>query len=165
MFRPSAFPRMFVGLALTAAVGTGIGLAVAGLGPFSEVATPLAPHTLSAAASTADAPGTNPAPTSGAAQLTADQATAVALQASPGTVVDVQQDNNANDANEPSDPNEASDPTEGTDPNETAEADQPTGLEYEVTVLHSDGTATEVVVGATTGQVVSTTQKDDWNGN
>jgi uncharacterized membrane protein YkoI len=108
---------------------------------------------LTAAASTAAAPATNAAPAP--PPLTVDQAKAVALQASPGTVVDVQQENGA----------EANDPTEVNDPAEAADAAEPTGLSYDVTVQHQDGTTTEVVVDAATGQVVSTKVDDNRNGD
>ena len=159
MFRPSASPRLFAGFALAAVVGTGIGLGIASLGSSPATPAPLAQPALPAAATTAEAPGTSAAPAPASAPLTVDQVKAIALQASPGTVVDVQQDNEA------SDPTDAPDPTETTDPNEPNEAAEPTGAEYEVTVLHSDGTATQVNVDAKTGRVASTKQEDDWNGN
>jgi uncharacterized membrane protein YkoI len=61
-----------------------------------------------------------------ASPLTADQARAVAVQASPGTVTEVEQD---------------------------AEA---TGTVFDVKIQHTDGTETKVEVDATTGHVIST---------
>lgn len=163
MSRSSASPRRFVGLAVAVAVGTGIGLSVAGIGPFSAAAQP-ALHALTAAASTAarnvDAFATTAA--APAASLTADQAKAVALQASPGTVVDVHQENGGAEAN---DPTEAKDPTEASDPAEAPDVAEPTGPSYDVTVQHQNGTTTEVVVDATTGHVVSTKVDDNRNGD
>jgi uncharacterized membrane protein YkoI len=66
--------------------------------------------------------------------LTLDEAQAVAAQVAPGRVVEADEDS------------------------------EPTGLRYDVTVLHDDGTATEIEVDAATGRVVSTKLDDDWNG-
>lgn len=142
MFRPSASLRLFVGLALAAAAGSGIGLVAIAVGSSSATATSPALHSLTAAADTAAVPVPTAAPA--AAPLTVDQAEAVALQGSPGSVVKVEQDN------EPADPTEATDPT---------------GLSYDVTVQHQDGTTTEVVVDGATGRVVSTSVDDNANGN
>ena len=61
-----------------------------------------------------------------ASPLTLDQATAIAVQASPGTVTEVDQDV------------------------------EPTGPVFDVTIQHPDGTETKVQVDANTGQVLST---------
>jgi uncharacterized membrane protein YkoI len=148
VFGSFASPRMFVALALAAVVGSGIGLVATGLGSPSGAATPPAHHSLTAAASTpAAAPGTSPAASPVSNPLTADQAKEVALHVSPGTVVGVEQDN------------EATDPTEAKDPTEAG------GLQFDVTVGHPDGTATDVVVDATTGHVVSTELDDNRTGS
>jgi uncharacterized membrane protein YkoI len=81
------------------------------------------------------------------APLTVDGATAIAVSASPGRVIDVDAENGADD------PTEATDQSEPTDPTEPPE---PSGPWFDVTVLHDDGTATKVAVDATTGRVVST---------
>jgi hypothetical protein len=151
MFRASASPRLLAGFVLAAVVGSGIGLVAAGIGPFSATTTPPALHGLTAAASTAAAPATTAAPTS--SPLTADQAKAIALQVSSGTVVEVQQENGTAEAN---DPTEATGAPEPTDPAEATDTAEPTGLSYDVTVLHQDGSTTEVVVDAVTDRVVST---------
>jgi uncharacterized membrane protein YkoI len=68
--------------------------------------------------------------------LTLDGAKAVALRAAPGRVVEAKQD------------------------------DEPTGLVYDLTVLHQDGTTTDVEVDATTGHVVSLkSDTDQWDGS
>jgi hypothetical protein len=74
-------------------------------------------------------------------------------------VVEVKQDNEA------ADPTEATDPTDAADPTETTEPTEPTGLTYDVTVQHQDGTTTKVVVDAATGRVVSTKVDDNRNGD
>ena len=148
MFRPSASPRYLAGLALAAAVGTGIGVGAATLGSSSATATSPALHGLTSTADAAAAPASPAAAAAG--PLTVDQAKAVALQASPGTVVEAKQDN------------EAADPTEANDP---TEAPEPTGLSYDVTVQAQDGTTTKVVVDGATGQVVSTEVNGEGNGD
>jgi uncharacterized membrane protein YkoI len=65
--------------------------------------------------------------------LTLDEATAIAVEFAPGRVVEVDEDH------------------------------EPTGLQYDVTVLHDNGTATKVEVDALTGQIVSTSFDDDWD--
>jgi hypothetical protein len=155
----SASPRLFLGLALAATVGAGIGLGVASVGSSSGPAAPPALHALTAAASTLNAPATAASLASAPAPLTVDQAKAVALQASAGTVVDVQRENGAAEA---SDPTEATDPT---DPTEATDTTEPPGPSYDVTVQHQDGTTTEVVVDATTGHVVSTQVDDNRDGD
>jgi uncharacterized membrane protein YkoI len=61
-----------------------------------------------------------------AGPLTADQASAIAAQASPGTVTEVEQDVEA------------------------------AGPVFDVKIQHADGTETKVEVDATTGRVIST---------
>jgi uncharacterized membrane protein YkoI len=165
MLRPSASPRLLVGLSLAAALGAGVGLGVAGLGSSSGTTTRLTDHTQTAEATTAAAPGPIAVSKPASAPLSVEQAKAVALQASPGTVIEVHQDNQAGEPSEAADAPEATDPADSTEPAGPNEATELTGPQYEVTVLHSDGTATEVVVDAAIGRVVDTTQEDDWNGN
>jgi hypothetical protein len=81
------------------------------------------------------ASATAPADATASSPLTMDQATAIATQASPGRVVEVKEDREV------------------------------TGLRYDVTLVHENGTATEIEVDAATGQVVTTEHDDDWDGN
>ncbi|MCU1619195.1 MAG: hypothetical protein JWR41_1201 [Modestobacter sp.] len=146
MFRPLG-SRRFIGIAVAASVGTGIGAGAVGLWSVAGADTPAAPRAATAAAIvTAPAPGqlravsptTAAPPPAGApasSPLTVDQATAIATQASPGRVVEVQQDN------------------------------EPTGPRYEVTLRHEDGTSTEIEVDAVTGLVVGTEHDDDRDGD
>jgi hypothetical protein len=67
--------------------------------------------------------------------LTLDEAMAVAAGVAPGKVVEVDEDR------------------------------EPTGLRYDVTLLHEDGSATQIEVDAATGQVVSTQFDNDWDGS
>jgi hypothetical protein len=66
--------------------------------------------------------------------LTMDEATAIAIQFAPGRVVEVDQDR-----------------------------DFLSGLQYDVTVLHDNGTSTQIEVDADTGQIVSTDFDNDWD--
>ena len=133
MLRHTAFPRRVLGLVLAIFIGTGIGiaLAVAGLGSASGADTP---QTLRAG-TTAIAPVTGAAPAPGEAPpsspLTLDEATAVAAQVAPGRVVEWDTD------------------------------DEPTGLRYDVTLVHDDGSTTEVEVDTITGQVTSINHDSD----
>jgi uncharacterized membrane protein YkoI len=151
MFRPSVSPRLIVGFTLAATVGAGIGLGLVGLGAASGTAPAPAGQTVTVAASTAAASAPAPAGPSASTPLTADQASAIAVQASPGTVVEVKQENADNGNTEANDPTETNDPTEAT------------GLVYDVTVQHQDGSDTKVVVDGATGHVVSTEAEDAGN--
>ena len=135
--------RRFLGIALAAGAGAGIGLVAAGLASASGASTPQ--HLPVAAAATAApwpvrpvgpaAPATSPAPQSGSTALTLDQAKTVATKAAPGNVVEWSQDT------------------------------EPTGLVYDVTVLHADGTDTKVEVDAATGNILSLKHDNDrWDG-
>jgi hypothetical protein len=83
------------------------------------------------AVATATTEAPRPADGSAASPLTLDQAEAIAVQAAPGRVVEWGQDQ------------------------------EPTGLRYEVTVLHDDGSSTEVEVDTVTGQVTSVDHDND----
>jgi hypothetical protein len=127
--------RRVAAVAVAVSVGTGLGAGAVGL---LSVASADAPTTGTPTGATtgapAPAPGPGPAPAAG--PLTADQAAAVATQASPGRVTEVEQD-----------------------------ADEPTGLRYDVTVMHDDGTSTEIEVAAADGQILSTELDDDRDGD
>src|SRR5689334_10689651 len=136
MRRPVISSRILV---LTVAASAGAGIALGALSAYSteashptstvpaaaRLAPPFTPAT-SGTTSTTSMTGTGAAPggtQAPASPLTADQASAIAVQASPGTVVEVKQDNEAGD------PTEATDPSEATDPTEPAETAEPAGLE------------------------------------
>jgi hypothetical protein len=137
MHRPSLSRRHVVGVALALSVGTGIGLAAYTLGASAD--TYPSPRTGSATATLPDLPGepTTSTPPSGEeatpAPLTLDEATAVAAQAAsaPGRVIEWDEDH------------------------------EPTGLRYDVTLLHDDGTTTDVEVDTVTGQVTSVDHDTD----
>jgi Peptidase propeptide and YPEB domain len=138
MHRPSLSRRHVVGVALTLSVGTGIGLAAY---TFGAAADPYpSPRTGSAIDTLSSLPGDVPtpsAPTAGeeptSTPLTLDEATAVAARAAsaPGRVIEWDEDN------------------------------EPTGLRYDVTLLHDDGTTTDVEVDTVTGQVTSVDHDTD----
>jgi hypothetical protein len=117
MLRP-AIPRRFIPLALAVTAGAGIGVGTLGAFSLGGAQTSGAVP----AAATAAAPS-SPA---GFGPMTADQASAIAVQASPGTVTEVDQDVEL------------------------------TGAVFDVKIQHPDGTETKVQVDATTGQVLST---------
>jgi hypothetical protein len=127
MLRPSV-SRRFVGIAFAVSIGAGIGAGAVGVWSVAGADTPPVPRVGTASA-------TAPADATASSPLTMDQATAIATQASPGRVVEVQEDR------------------------------EPTGLRYDVTLLHENGTTTEIEVDAATGQVVTTEHDDDWDGS
>jgi hypothetical protein len=148
MLRPSAPSRRVIGLAVAVAVGTGIGFGAYSLGSAaganssqlprvaSVTITPVDPTDPAAPEVPADPGTTTPAEAPVATPLTLEQAKEVALQvAPPGQVVEVDEDL------------------------------EPTGLRYDVTVLHDNYTATEVEVDTVTGQVTSIATDDDWDGS
>jgi hypothetical protein len=146
--------RVLVGAALAVTLGTGVGLGAISLFS-SETATtpqayrvdtsgfpsnrasdgPAAPTTAPADAP-ADVPADAPAPApvDTADGVSMDEAVAIAVQFAPGQVYEVDQDR-----------------------------DFLSGLQYEVTIRHDNGTATEVEVDADTGQIVSTDFDNDWD--
>jgi uncharacterized membrane protein YkoI len=165
MIRPSLTSRrVVVGAALAIALGAGVGLGSVTLWSAEGATIPQAyrvdtselpanrsadgPARSSSAPSSADAPAgapadapagapadaPAPAPVDTSDGMTVDEAVAVAVQFAPGRVVEVDQDR-----------------------------DLLTGLRYDVTVLHDNGTSTEVEVDAESGQVVSTDFDNDWD--
>jgi uncharacterized membrane protein YkoI len=140
MLRPSASPRRVLALALAVSVGTGIGLGAPSLWSASRD-VPQVPRSQAAAttatveptATTATAPTTETAPANAPASspLTLDEAKAVATQIAPGRVIEWDQDN------------------------------EPTGLRFDVKLLHDDGSTTEVEVDTVTGQVTSVDHDND----
>jgi Peptidase propeptide and YPEB domain len=144
MLRPSASRRRIIGLAVAAAVGTGIGLGAYSLGAASGTDIPQFPRVGAAtntafptpadgSASPTPAEGSVPAPAEGSAPapLTLEEATAVAAQVAPGRVVEWDEDH------------------------------EPTGLRYDVKLLHDDGSTTDVEVDTLTGQVTSINHDND----
>jgi hypothetical protein len=151
MFRALA-SRRILGLAVIAAAGTGVGVGAATLWPSSASGTPqvaraqaaepravLPSAGLAGAAATAESPDSTgtaeptQAPTTAAvARLTLDQAEALAARVAAGRVVEADQDVEA------------------------------TGTQYDVKVLHRDGSVTDVEIDAATGRVLAT-KTDDGN--
>ena len=137
----SSFSRRFLVLAASAVVGTGLGLGAVAVWATSGADAQQAPRLAAATAPVSRpmpaapaAPAPAPAMAPASVPLTADQAQAVATQASPGTVLEVDQDT------------------------------EPTGLVYDVKIQHADGTETKVEVDATTGQVISAQNEDTADG-
>ena len=126
-------------LVLTVAVSVGAGVAFtayslgSAAGANSSYLPPVVPATTSSAATGPGAPATGS--TSGdvpSSPLTLDQATTVAVEAAaPGRVVTWDEDQ------------------------------EPTGLRYDITLLHDDGSTTDVEVDTVTGQVTSIDHDDD----
>jgi uncharacterized membrane protein YkoI len=136
MIRPSASSRRFIGIGIALTVATGVGLGAYSLGSAAGTDTVYFPRSGSAAstASATSATGTA-APTSGEASaatpLTLEQATAVAMEAAPGRVIKWDEDH------------------------------EPTGLRYDVTLLHDNGSTTDVEVDTVTGQITSMDHDND----
>jgi hypothetical protein len=135
MLRPSASKRRVIGFA-AAAVGTGIGLGAYSLGAASGPDIPQFPRIGAATNTALPAPAegsASPAPAEGSASapLTLEEATAVAAQVAPGRVVEWDEDH------------------------------EPTGLRYDVKLLHDDGSTTDVEVDTVTGQVTSINHDND----
>jgi len=151
--------RVVIGAALAVALTAGVGVGAVTL--LSDDATPLSyradtsgipstgsrgpagPTTASSpggapgelpAGAPAEVPAPAPAEAPAAGGLTIEEATSIAIQFAPGRVVEVDQDR-----------------------------DFLSGLRYDITVLHDNGTSTEVEVDADTGQVVSTDFDNDWD--
>jgi uncharacterized membrane protein YkoI len=128
---------------VAAAVAAGIGLGAYSLGsasgadipqvsPAAQETTPT-PPTPGEEVPPVPAPATGPARPATPAPLTLEQAKAVAAKAAPapGRVVEWDQDN------------------------------EPTGLRYDVTLLHGDGSTTDVEVDTVTGRVTSIKHDDN----
>jgi hypothetical protein len=140
MLRPSASKRRVIGFAVAAAVGTGIGLGAYSLGAASGTDIPQFPRVGAATNTASPTPAPTPAGASAAptpaegsasAPLTLEEATAVAAQVAPGRVVEWDEDH------------------------------EPTGLRYDVKLLHDDGSTTDVEVDTVTGQVTSINHDND----
>jgi hypothetical protein len=136
MLRSSVSKRRVLGLGLAVAVGTGIGLGAYSLGSAfgadapqflvgSATTTATAPAPPGGSSGPATTTAPSPSEASPRTPLTLDEATAVAAQVAPGRVVRWDEDH------------------------------EPTGLRYDVTLLHDDGSTTDVEVDTVTGQVTS----------
>ena len=129
MHRLSASSRRVLGVALALSVGTGIGLGAYSLGSAGGTDVPYLPR--AGSATTTDSPtpatttGSRPSAAASAEALTLEEATAVAVEAAPGRVLEWDEDH------------------------------EPTGLRYDVTLLHDDGSTTDVEVDTVTGRVTS----------
>ena len=136
MLRSSVSKRRVLGIGLAVAVGTGIGLGAYSLGSAfgadapqflvgSATTTATAPAPPGGSSGPATTTAPSPSEASPRTPLTLDEATAVAAQVAPGRVVRWDEDH------------------------------EPTGLRYDVTLLHDDGSTTDVEVDTVTGQVTS----------
>jgi hypothetical protein len=138
MLRPSASARRVLGVAVAVSVGAGIGFGAYTLG--SSAGANSAPFPRAATATTTSGPATTSGPETTSAPetpvsipLTLEDAKAVAAQAAPGVVVEWDEDH------------------------------EPTGLRYDVKLLHDDGSTTDVEVDTVTGQVTSINHDNDWD--
>jgi hypothetical protein len=158
MIRSSLTTKRVAGAALAVALGTGLGLGAISMWSADGATTPQAyrvdstgfPSTSSggpespAGSSSAPAPADTPAPAPADAPapapvdtsdgMTIEEASAIALAFTPGRVVEVDQDQ-----------------------------DFLTGLRYDVTVLHDNGSSTDVEIDAESGRIVSTDFDNDWD--
>jgi uncharacterized membrane protein YkoI len=140
MLAPSASARRVIGLALGVTVASGVGFGAYTLGSSAGANSSYLPGVTPAAA-TPDGQGGrvepgaaatgSPAEASAASPLTLDEATAVAVQAAPGRVIKWDEDH------------------------------EPTGLRYDVTLLHDDGSTTDIEVDTITGQITSMDHDND----
>jgi uncharacterized membrane protein YkoI len=132
MFRVAANRRV-VGTAVAVVAAAAVGLGAYSLGSTVEAATPqtLAAQETAAIPRPAEERGT--AEPAASSPLTLEEAQAVAARAAsaPGRVIEWDED------------------------------DEPTGLRYDVTLLHDDGTTTDVEVDTVTGQVTSVDHDTD----
>ena len=122
------------GIAFTAyTLGSSAGANSSYLPGVASATTPsAAPSTAPSTATGAARPGTTPTTaTPGSPPLTLDEAMSVAAQLAPGRVVQWDEDN------------------------------EPTGLRYDITLLHDDGSTTDVEVDTVTGQITSVDHDND----
>jgi uncharacterized membrane protein YkoI len=141
MLRSSVPARRVAVVALAASVGAGVGFGAYTLGSSAGANSSYLPRaasvpTTSTGSDVPGVPSTTPSTTPDEAPsspLTLEEAQAVALQVAPGRVVEWDEDN------------------------------EPTGLRYDVTLLHDDGSTTDVEVDTVTGQVTSIDHDNDWD--
>ena len=131
MQRLSASRRQALTVALAVTVGGGIGYGAYTLGSAAGTDTVTFPRAVSATATDTaptSVPTTASAPSAeatGSSPLTLDEAMALAVETAPGRIIEWDEDH------------------------------EPTGLRYDVTLLHDDGTTTDVEVDTVTGLVTS----------
>ena len=136
MFRPSATARRVIGLALGITAVGGIGYGAYSLGSSAGANSSYLPS-VAAVDATRDTPdpGATAAVSSSEAPtsspLTREEATAVAAQVVPGRVLQWDEDM------------------------------EPTGLRYDITLLHDDGSTTDVEVDTVTGRVTGIDHDED----
>lgn len=121
----SAISRRVIGLVVVAGAGISVGTLSACSSGTAQGAGAVPAAASISLPSTSTSPS-SPAAPSASGPLTPDQASAIAVQTSPGTVTEVEPDV------------------------------EPTGPVFDVKVLHADGSETKVEVDANTGQVIST---------
>ena len=138
MFRPSASARRVIGLALGVSVAGGIGFGAYALGSSAGANSSYLPRVASDThygQTGPEGPGTpaamSPSEAAVSSPLTLEQATAIATQVVPGRVLQWDEDL------------------------------EPTGLRYDVTLLHDDGSTTDVEVDTVTGRVTSIDHDND----
>ena len=136
MISTSATTRRALGIGIALTVGTGVGLGAYTLGSAAGTDTVYFPRAAASTTSDSPTPGAPASPTtveaSASSPLTLDQATTVAVgAAAPGRVVKWDEDHEA------------------------------TGLRYDITLLHDDGSTTDVEVDTVTGQVTSFDHDND----
>jgi uncharacterized membrane protein YkoI len=131
----SASRRQALLLTVATGVATGVAFAAYTLGSSAGANSSdfprIVPATTSSTATDPGAPATATSDAATSSALTLDQATAVAAQLAPGRVVKWDEDH------------------------------EPTGLRYDITLLHDDGSTTDVEVDTVTGQVTSVDHDND----
>jgi hypothetical protein len=138
MNRPVASRRVVL-TAVAVTAGAGIGFGAYTFGSAAGADTMVFPSSASATTATMSpatpaAAATGSTRTSAGTPLTLDEAVAVAVRTAPPGHVGV-----------------------------VSEDHEPTGLRYDVTVLHDDGTSTDVEVDTVTGRVTDIDHDDDWD--
>jgi uncharacterized membrane protein YkoI len=131
----SASRRQALRLTAAVSVATGVAFAAYTLGSSAGANSSdfprIVPATTSSTATDPGAPATATSEPATSSPLTLDQATTVAAQLAPGRVVKWDEDH------------------------------EPTGLRYDITLLHDDGSTTDVEVDTVTGQVTSVDHDND----
>ena len=118
-------------LGLALAVSVGTGIGLGDPSLWSASSADTPQVSRSQAAATTATTATTPAKAPASSPLTLEEAKAVAAQVAPGRVVEWDEDN------------------------------EPTGLRFDVKLLHDDGSTTEVEVDTITGQVTSIDHDND----
>ena len=131
----SASRRQALRLTVATGVATGVAFAAYTLGSSAGANSSdfprIVPATTSSTPTDPGAPATATSEPATSSPLTLDQATAVAAQLAPGRVVKWDEDH------------------------------EPTGLRYDITLLHDDGSTTDVEVDTVTGRVTSVDHDND----